>query len=183
MYVPVSTKHLLVAALTLFVSSGAFAAGKHGGGHGGGHGTGIGEPGKASEAKRTIEIVMSDNRFAPEQFSVKKGETVRFIVRNKGEFIHEFNIGTATMHANHQKEMATMFEQGLLEVDKIHHGKMKARMPGGDAMAHDDPNSTLLEPGKTAELVWKFSTDARLEFACNVPGHYEAGMVGRIHKR
>jgi uncharacterized cupredoxin-like copper-binding protein len=52
-------------------------------------------------------------------------------------------------------------------------------MKGMD-MSHDDPNSVLVEPGKTAELVWTFDTDATLEFACNVPGHYEAGMVGPI---
>ena len=85
MYVPMSAKQLLVAALTLVLSSAAIAAGKHSGGHGhgggNGHGRGasIGEPGKASEATRTIEIVMTDNRYAPERISIKKGETIRFV--------------------------------------------------------------------------------------------------------
>ena len=48
-------------------------------------------------------------------------------------------------------------------------------------MAHDDPNSVLLEPGKSAEIVWTFNADAALQMACNVPGHYESGMVGKIH--
>jgi uncharacterized cupredoxin-like copper-binding protein len=47
-------------------------------------------------------------------------------------------------------------------------------------MEHNDPNSALLEPNKTKEIIWKFNTDAELEFACNVPGHYESGMVGKI---
>jgi uncharacterized cupredoxin-like copper-binding protein len=88
--------------------------------------------------------------------------------------------GTAAMHARHQKEMAMMFEHGAVGVDKIHHEKMNMDMGGGRTMKHDDPNSVLLEPGKSAEVIWKFSTNAKLEFACNVPGHYEAGMVGRF---
>ncbi len=51
---------------------------------------------------------------------------------------------------------------------------------GGHTMAHTDPNSVLLEPGTSAEIVWKFDTDARLEFACNVPGHYQLGMKGKF---
>jgi uncharacterized cupredoxin-like copper-binding protein len=54
-------------------------------------------------------------------------------------------------------------------------------MGGGKTMMHNDPNSILLEPGKTGELIWKFSNPSKIEFACNVPGHYEAGMVGKFH--
>ena len=166
----------LTAALVLTLSVGAYAAGKHGGGHG----PNIGKPGKASEVSRTIEMVLTDNRFTPETITVKKGQTIRFKVRNDGRFVHEFNIGTTAMHASHQKEMAMMFEHGAVEVDKIHHEKMNMDMGGGHVMKHDDPNSVLLDPGKSADVTWKFSTDATLEFACNVPGHYEAGMMGRI---
>ncbi len=171
--------------LALSASSAAFAAGQHRGGHGhssGGHGhaEAIGEPGKASAVSRTIDIVMIDNRYMPEKVSVKKGETVRFRITNKGEFVHEFNIGTAAMHKAHQKEMAMMFEHGVLEADKIHRDRMKMKMPDGHSMEHNDPNSALLEPGKTADIVWKFPADGTLEFACNIPGHYESGMTGPI---
>ncbi len=179
MYGPISPRHLIAAALTLVLSSGAFAAGNHAGGHG----TSIGEPGKASEAARIIEIVMTDNYYTPERISIKKGETIRFVVKNDGEFVHEFNIGTAKMHVKHQEEMTMMFEHGVLEIDKIHRDKMKMKMPNGHTMEHDDPNSVLLEPKKSAEIVWKFSAAARLEFACNIPGHYDAGMVGDIRVR
>ena len=84
---------IVAAILTLSFSSVAYGAGKHGGGHG--HGGGIGEVGMASHATRTVEIVMTDNRFAPVRLSVRKGETIRFVIRNKGEFVHEFDIGTA----------------------------------------------------------------------------------------
>ena len=168
----------LAAALALILSAGAYAAGQHSGGHG--HSPNIGKPGQASEVNRTIEMVMTDNRFTPEKITVKKGETIRFKVRNDGRIVHEFNIGTAAMHAAHQKEMAMMVEHGVIEMDKIHHDKMNMDMGGGHMMKHDDPNSVLLEPGKTAEVIWAFSTDATLEFACNVPGHYDAGMMGKI---
>jgi len=82
------------------------------------------------------------------------GETVRFIVKNKGELVHEFNIGTAAMHANHQEEMTMMVEHGALEVDRINQEAMKMDM-GDGPMTHDDPNSVLLEPGKQGEIIWK----------------------------
>jgi uncharacterized cupredoxin-like copper-binding protein len=172
---------IIAAVLALTLSPAAFAAGQHSGGHG--HGPAIGQPGKAADASRTIDIVMTDNRYSIDALPVKKGETIRFRLHNKGNFVHEFNIGTAAMHARHQKEMAMMFEHGVLEVDKVHYDRMKMKMPDGSTMEHDDPNSVLLEPGKSAEIIWKFSTDARLEFACNLPGHYEAGMAGKFNMR
>jgi uncharacterized cupredoxin-like copper-binding protein len=176
-------------AITLSVSTGALAAGKHSGGHGhgkasGGHGHGgganIGKPGKAADVTRTVTITMTDNRYSPENIEVKNGETIRFVLKNKGEFVHEFNIGTAKMHKAHQKEMVIMVEHGVLEPDKINYARMKMDMGGGKTMEHNDPNSALLEPKISSEIIWKFNTSAKLEFACNIPGHYESGMVGNI---
>lgn len=144
-----------------------------------GHGPQIGEPGNPAAASRTIEIVLHDNYFEPEAIVVSQGETIRFIIVNQGTFLHEFNIGTATMHAEHQAEMITMFEHGMIEVDGINHDMMQMDM-GNGAMAHDDPNSVLVEPGQSTELTWTFSASGDLEFACNVPGHYQVGMVGIV---
>ncbi len=170
----------VIASFTLNVTS-AFASGTHGGGHG----PDIGEPGEASEVTRIIEITMGDNYYEPEELSIKEGETVKFIIKNEGDFVHEFNIGTAAMHAKHQEEMEMMVEHGVLEVDRINHDAMKMEMKDEDGnvttMEHDDPNSVLLEPGKTAEITWEFDTEAKLEFACNVPGHYDSGMNGKIN--
>jgi len=140
----------------------------------------IGQQGKTSQISRTVEVNLEDNYFSPETISVTKNQTVRFVIKNNGEFVHEFNIGTAAMHAGHQKEMMMMAEHGILEVDKINRDKMMMDMGDGETMSHDDPNSVLLEPGKTAEIIWQFPEAAELEFACNVPGHYESGMVGEI---
>ena len=173
---------LSLAAFMLLGSSIAFSSGGHSDGGGDSHNSAksIGEPGKPSDVTRTIEIKMGDSFFEPENISVKEGETIRFVVKNEGEFVHEFNIGTAAMHADHQKEMMMMMEHGALEADKINHAMMKMDMGGGKTMQHNDPNSVLLEPSKTAEVIWKFSNKTKLEFACNVPGHYESGMMGDV---
>ncbi|MGQ9365494.1 cupredoxin domain-containing protein [Azospirillum sp. ST 5-10] len=150
-----------------------------------GHGTAaIGGPAKASARTRTVQVTMGDNYYEPESLRVKAGETVRFVVKNTGELLHEFSIGTAAMHAEHQEAMATMVEHGMLTATGVNESMMAmdhSGMPGmGHAMAHDDPNSVLVEPGKTRELTWRFTGDAPLEFACNIPGHYESGMVGKV---
>ncbi len=181
MCVSFSLRQFVAMGVVLLFSAGAQAAGNHGGGHG--HTASIGEQGKAFEVTRIIEIEMTDNRFALEQISVESGQTIRFVLKNTGEFVHEFNIGTAAMHAKHQTEMAVMFDHGVLEVDKINYDKMKMDMGRGRTMDHGDPNSVLLEPEKSAEIVWKFNSDTRLEFACNIPGHYDAGMMGEIRIR
>ena len=173
------------AAALLLVAAPSHAAGSHSGGHGhvdgkAGHGFDFGEPGKASDVTRTVDITLKENFFEPESIDVKAGETIRFTIRNDGELVHEFNIGTAAMHAEHQKEMMTMMEHGALEADRINHDMMKMDMGGGKTMEHNDPNSVLLEPGKSAEIIWKFTKAMDLEFACNVPGHYETGMVGKM---
>ena len=106
----------------------------HGGGHSSGHDNAAGEPGEASEVLRTITVDMTDNRYSTEEISVKAGQTIRFVVRNKGELVHEFNIGTPAMHEDHQKEMMMMVDHGVLEADKINHDKMKMDMGGSAAV-------------------------------------------------
>ena len=176
------SKAFAIAAISGAVVMGSpqvWAAGEHGGGHGAS--SVIGEPGKTGNVDRTIKIKMMDNYYEPENLSVKAGETVRFEITNAGEFVHEFNIGTNQMHAAHQKEMMMMMEHGALEPDKINHHKMKMDMGHGKTMEHNDPNSVLLEPGKSGEIIWKFTKSGNIEFACNVPGHYESGMMGKIN--
>lgn len=151
-----------------------------GAGHSGEHKMSIGEAGNADKVDQTIEIKMYDNYYEPENLEFKEGQTIRFIVKNMGELVHEFNIGTAAMHASHQEEMEMMVEHGMLEPDKINHEMMKMDM-GNGTMEHNDPNSVLLEPGKDGEIIWRFSENAELEFACNIPGHYDSGMMGNIH--
>ena len=140
----------------------------------------IGEIGKLSEVNKTIEIKMYDNYFEPKEIKIKKNETVRFLITNYGELVHEFNIATREMHLNHQDEMMKMMEYGILLGDKIDKQKMKELSKKDHSLAHSHKNSLLLEPNQSGELIWKFSKDIVLEAACNVPGHYDSGMITKI---
>ena len=142
----------------------------------------IGEKGKLSEVNRTIEIKMYDNYFEPSKIIVKKVETIKFFVSNYGELVHEFNIATKEMHIKHQPEMMKMVEHEILLADRIDKEKMKQMAKKDHSMAHSHSNSVLLEPNEIGEIIWKFSTTANLEAACNVPGHYESGMIAKINK-
>ena len=111
-----TSAYLLTAAFAVVTSTAAIAAGSHQGGHG--HFQ-FGKAGKAADVTRTVDVVMGDNYFEPEDIKILKGETIRFVIKNQGDAVHEFNIGTSHMHAEHQKEMEMMVEHGVLEVDKI----------------------------------------------------------------
>ena len=142
----------------------------------------IGEKGDPAEVVRVIKVKMYDNYYEPSEFKIKKNETIKFVVSNHGEFVHEFNIATKEMHLKHQTEMMMMVENEILLADRIDKKKMKELSKKDHSMSHSHSNSVLLEPNQSAEIIWKFNTDADLEAACNVPGHYEAGMIAKINK-
>ena len=141
----------------------------------------IGEKGDPAEVDRVIKVKMYDNYYVPSEFKIKKNQTIKFIVFNHGEFIHEFNIATKEMHLKHQPEMMMMVENGILLTDRIDKKKMKELSKKNQSMKHAHSNSVLIEPNKGAEIIWKFNTGAELEAACNVPGHYEVGMIAKIN--
>ncbi|MGC4366753.1 cupredoxin domain-containing protein [Hydrogenophaga sp. R2] len=143
-----------VAAASLAASA-ATAAGKHSGGH---DESPIGEPGVAAKVSRTIQVDAADSmRFTPALVTVKKGETIRFVVSNSGKVPHEFSLGT-------EKEL------------KEHYEVMK-KFPG---MEHDEPNKISLKPGQKGEVIWRFTKGGVVDFACLHPGHYDAGMKGQV---
>jgi len=141
----------------------------------------IGEKGDPAEVSKVILVKMYDNYYEPNKFEIKKNQTIKFIVYNYGELVHEFNIATKAMHLKHQPEMMKMVENEILLVDRIDKKKMKELSKKDHSMSHSHSNSVLLEPSQSAELIWKFNTNAELEAACNVPGHYEAGMIAKIN--
>jgi len=141
----------------------------------------IGEKGKAKEVDRVIEVKMYDTFYEPNEFKIKKNETIKFIVYNFGKLVHEFNIATKEMHLKHQPEMMKMAENEILLSDTINREKMKEMSKKDHSMSHSHANSLLLEPNKSAIIIWKFNSNADLEVACNVPGHYEAGMIAKIN--
>ena len=116
-----------------------------------------GEPGDPKKPSRTIEIEMSEMEFRPFRIEVKRGEQIRFIVRNVGTEDHEFLLASTE--------------------DNLKHAKAMKKNPH---MEHDDPNGVRLAPKKSAEILWKFSKPGTFEYACLIPDHREYGMTGRI---
>ena len=111
----------------------------------------------------------TDSAFSPKAVAIKAGETVRFVVRNDGKLVHELTIGTKAMQLEHQSEMLGFAVRGAIEADRVDRAKLGT---------HDHGNNVLLEPGQTGEVVWTFAKATELEFGCNLPGHYDAGMRG-----
>ena len=141
----------------------------------------IGSKGKLSDVTRTIEVKMYDNYYEPNVFKIKKGETVKFKVKNLGELVHEFNIANPMMHIKHQPEMELMVENEILLGDRIDKDKMQKMAAMDKSMGHSHSNSVLLAPKEEGTLIWKFENAVNIEIACNVPGHYQAGMVAAVN--
>jgi uncharacterized cupredoxin-like copper-binding protein len=58
------------------------------------------------------------------------------------------------------------------------HAEMMKKHPN---MEHDEPYMAHVSPGKSADIIWNFNRAGQFDFACLLPGHYEAGMVGKIN--
>lgn len=157
----ITTKTVLLAVSLLLVALKVYAHGDEEHGKKGGgtdHAAALGTPGDVKKATRTVEVGMDDNmRFSPAHINVKKGQTIRFVVKNNGKLKHEMVLGTA-------KELKE-------------HAALMRKFP---EMEHADPNQVSVAPGQSGELVWRFTRTGTFEFACLQPGHSEAGMVGKI---
>ena len=164
------TKKIIIIFFSLFFSTLSYSASMNM----------IGEKGDPNKIDRVVNIKMYDNYYEPNVVKIKKGETIKFIVENLGELVHEYNIGTKEMHIKHQPEMQKLIDHEIILGDKIDRIKMKKMSKMDHSLGHSHANSVMLEPKKTGELIWKFSKDIKLEMACNIPGHYETGMVGNL---
>tara|TARA_B100001057_G_scaffold32904_1_gene29824 strand:+ start:3023 stop:3532 length:510 start_codon:yes stop_codon:yes gene_type:complete len=163
-------KKILFILISLFFSSVAYAASMNM----------IGEKGDPNKIDRVVNIKMYDNYYEPNIVKIKKGETIKFIVQNLGEMVHEYNIGTKEMHIKHQPEMQKLIDHEIITVDKIDRIKMKKMSKMDHSLGHSHANSIMLEPKTSGEIIWKFTKDINLEMACNIPGHYESGMFGSL---
>jgi uncharacterized cupredoxin-like copper-binding protein len=120
-----------------------------------------GAPGDPGQPAKAVTVVMSEGdgnmTFTPDRLAVRKGEQVRFTIQNKGALPHEFRLASVK--------------------DNDEHAAMMREMPD---MKHNEANAITLEPGKTGELLWRFTRSGTFEFACLIPGHREAGMHGTV---
>jgi len=118
----------------------------------------FGRAGNPKKATRTIQVGMDDTmHFTPGDLVLKKGETVKFVVRNDGKIMHEMVIGT-------MKELKA-------------HAEVMRKFPN---MEHDEPYMAHVAPGKTDDIVWQFTRAGEFFYACLIPGHLEAGMIAKI---
>ena len=72
-------------------------------------------------------------------------------------------------------------ENEILLGDKIDKDKMQKMAAMDKSMGHSHSNSVLLAPKEKGILIWKFENAVDIEVACNVPGHYQAGMIAAVN--
>ena len=118
----------------------------------------FGQASDPAKATHTIEIEMADTmRFTPAEITINHGDTVRFVVQNNGQLLHEMVLGT-------------------MDDLKVHSALMQ-KFPG---MEHSEPYMAHVDVGGTKEMGWQFTNSGEFFFGCLQPGHFEAGMKGRI---
>lgn len=158
MYRSILAALLMSAALIAPALAGPGAAGHS---HSHGDETAFGRPGDPKKPSRVINVVMKDGsgamEFIPNVVTIKKGEQIRFKLRNDGAMDHELVIGTLEDNLKHAEEMKK-----------------------NPDMEHDDPNAKRLAPKKSGDIVWLFDKAGEFDFSCLIPGHREAGMTGKI---
>ena len=161
------TTLLSALALTITIALSANAA-EHdhaaGHAHGADHGSTSAEqkpwgtPGDPAKATRTVHIHMNDQmRFVPDRLDVKEGETVRLVLHNDGQLLHEFVLGDKA------------------QLDE--HAAMMLQQPN---MAHTGMDMLHVQPGEEGEVTWTFDRAGSFDFGCLIAGHYQAGMVGKV---
>jgi len=120
-----------------------------------------GVPGDPRKPARVIEVTMKEDdgtmTFVPDKVQVKRGEQIRFVIKNVGELPHEFVLASTA--------------------ENLKHAVLMQKFPD---MEHDDPNGKTLQPKANAEILWRFTKRGEFEFACLIPGHREAGMTGKV---
>lgn len=123
------------------------------------HETAFGRAADPKKAKRTIRVEMTDRmRFHPAQITVKRGEIIRFVPVNKGQVLHEMVLGTMG--------------------DLKKHAELMRKHPG---MEHDEPHMAHVAPGESGEMGWQFTQTGEFYYGCLIPGHFEAGMIGKVN--
>jgi uncharacterized cupredoxin-like copper-binding protein len=120
-----------------------------------------GAPGDAKKPARVVEVTMKEGdgkmEYVPARIEVKRGEQIRFVLKNVGELAHEFVLASTA--------------------DNLKHAALMQKYPD---MEHDDPNGKTLQPKAGSEILWRFTKRGEFEYGCLIPGHREAGMTGKI---
>ena len=148
----------MVAPVNIALAHGNAAQPKAGSVHEEVEDTPFGQAGDAAKVGRTIDTRMTDAmRFDPSEIHVRKGDTVRIVAHDEGKIAHEIVLGT-------------------MEELKEHAALMR-KFPN---MEHNEPHMAHVEPGHRKEIVWRFTKPGEFYYACLIPGHMEAGMLGKV---
>ena len=116
-----------------------------------------GEPGNAKKPSREIVVLMSEMDYTPSTIEVKRGEQIRFVIRNVGSESHEFLLASTA--------------------DNLKHAEAMKKNPD---MEHDEPNGLKIASKKSGEILWKFTKAGTFEYSCLIPTHREFGMIGKV---
>ncbi|UQV23221.1 copper-resistant cuproprotein CopI [Vibrio sp. J383] len=116
----------------------------------------VGMPATGAKPDKVVHVLLSDDMKITfkNKVDIEPNDVVQFVVMNTGKIDHEFSIGSASEQLEHREMMKNMGNH-----------------------AHDSGSTVTVKPGKAKQLLWHFHGDNNVEFACNIPGHAEAGMV------
>ncbi|WP_044362744.1 copper-resistant cuproprotein CopI [Vibrio fluvialis] len=120
----------------------------------------VGMSAAGSKPSKVVYVMLSDDMKITfkKEVTIEPNDVVQFVVMNTGKIDHEFSIGSAKEQLAHRDMMRTMSGQHM----------------------HDSSSTVTVQPGKAKQLMWHFQGDNHVEFACNIPGHAEAGMVKKV---
>ena len=123
--------------------------------------------------ERVVTMRTEDFRFVPETVTVKVGETIRLRLENHDPVLHDYTTD--------EDEFIVMEASGASHGD---HDAMAAddddREMDPEAQVSLQPLHIAAEANDYGELVFEATEAGEYEFYCSVPGHREAGMVGKI---
>ncbi|ARP40161.1 copper-resistant cuproprotein CopI [Vibrio syngnathi] len=116
----------------------------------------VGMPATGAKPDKVVHVLLSDDMKITfkNKVDIEPNDVVQFVVMNTGKIDHEFSIGSASEQLEHREMMKNMGNH-----------------------AHDSGSTVTVKAGKAKQLLWHFHGDNKVEFACNIPGHAEAGMV------
>ncbi|MUJ39558.1 copper-resistant cuproprotein CopI [Aliivibrio fischeri] len=120
----------------------------------------VGMPAMGMKPDKVVHVILSDDMKISftKEMNIESNDVVQFVIMNTGVIEHEFAIGN--------------------EAEQLEHREMMKKMTLGHA--HDSGSAVTVQPGKAKQMTWHFHGDQNVEFACNIPGHAEAGMVKKI---
>ncbi|EKO3541923.1 cupredoxin family protein [Vibrio fluvialis] len=120
----------------------------------------VGMSATGSKPTKVVHVLLSDDMKITfkKEVDIQPNDVVQFVIMNTGKIDHEFSIGSAKEQLTHREMMRSMNGQHM----------------------HDSGNTVTVQPGKAKQLMWHFQGDNHVEFACNIPGHAEAGMVKKV---